>query len=179
MSPRQKAICVLLLLSGWSAAAAARSATNPEKTNVIDGHVTHDVGLMWNNVTNFGLIGSLPSATLPLSAAPSARWPGETGLNHLWAAGLWVGGKVLGETRVLTAAGAGVAGDFSSSEAAADTIYATFQGDTGGNRYPWPDPDDDQDGAEDEDPQNGRDDDGDGLVDEDFAAVGNQHFRCK
>ena len=189
MSPRLKTFGVFLLpcclILGFlapptSARAPQDSESGPtsplDKTLVFDGHVYHDVGLIWNNETNIGLIGSLPTLGTPISEAPSARWPGEIGLNHLWAAGPWIGGIVNGAKKVVTGGGFS---EFKAWEAAEDTIYATFQGAEGGNRYPWPCPDDDGDGLEDEDPINGRDDDGDGRIDEDFAAIGNQHFRCR
>ncbi len=147
----------------------------PEKTAVADGHVFHDAGLLWNHASNWGLIGACPGIATPYSAAPSARWPGEDGADHLWAAGLWVGGKVLGETLVTTG---GFRSEFLPTEAALDTIYLSYQGMPGGNRYPWPLSDDDHDYVLDEDPLNGLDDDGDGLIDEDFAAASDQSFRC-
>ena len=188
MSPRLKAFgvfvlpcCLVLAVSACPAAAGPATGSqsgqppSADKTIVLDGHVFHDVGLLWNNVTNFGLIGSQPTIPRPWSEAPSAQWPGERGLDHLWSAGLWVGGRVGGVPKVVT----GHNFEFAASDAPEDTIYATFQGDEGGNRYPWANPDDDGDGCEDEDPPNGLDDDGDGLIDEDFAAIGNQHFRCQ
>ncbi len=48
------------------------------------------------------------------------------------------------------------------------------EGIPGGRRYPLEDRDDDVDGSEDEDRLDSTDNDGDGLVDEDFAAVGDQ-----
>ncbi|HEY5132851.1 MAG TPA: hypothetical protein VII85_04125, partial [Candidatus Krumholzibacteriaceae bacterium] len=56
-------------------------------------------------------------------------------------------------------------------------IYRSFEGATGGNRYPGP-ADDDKDGKIDEDWLNGMDDDGDGKIDEDFAAISKQMFSC-
>ena len=113
--------------------------------------------------------GSCDSTLSP----PSARWPGDGGLDHLFAAGLWVGARVLGEVRVSAAA---FNSEFLPTDAPGDTIQTAFSGMSGGIRYPWLDPDDDSDSREDEDPLNGRDDDGDGQVDEDCAAIGDQHF---
>jgi hypothetical protein len=147
----------------------------PAKSYVLDGHVYHDAGLLWNHVTNWGLVGSCPTLMTSFSEAPSARWPGQDGVDHLWAGGLWVGGRVLGETLVSTG---GYSPEFAPTMAALDTIYPSFQGMAGGNRYPWPLADDDGDFAEDEDPLDGMDNDLDGRVDEDFAAASDQSFRC-
>lgn len=180
-STTAKALLVVLgLMSGATTVAATeggppQSPGAGEKAIVTDGHVFHDAGQMWNHVTNFGLIGSQPSSPMPYSDAPSARWPGEDGVDYLWSGGLWVGASVLGEHRVTTAQ---YQIEFWPTAAPDDTIYATAHGASGGNRYPWPAPDDDDDGQEDEDPLNNRDDDGDGAIDEDFAAISDQHFRC-
>lgn len=166
--------CLLFSLSG-GVLLAADDLPSSDKVAVIDGHVVHDVGQIGHNVTNWGLIGSAPSLDTPFSDAPSAMWPIWSGNEYLWAAGLWVGGVVLGEELVSTGS---FQTEFLPTEAAADTIYQTLHGAPGGNRYPWPDADDDADGLEDEEILNGLDDDGDGLVDEDFAAIGDQHFVC-
>jgi len=175
------ALVALGLLCGSSAAMAAGPhdqnvpRQSGDKDMVIDGHVFHDVGALWNHVTNFGLIGSQPSQSAPYSDAPSARWPGQDGLDYLWSGGLWVGANLLGQPSVTTGQ---YTFEFRPTTAADDTIYATAHGAIGGNRYPWPLPDDDDDGQEDEDPLNNRDDDDDGLIDEDFAAISDQDFRC-
>jgi hypothetical protein len=164
-----------MLLIGSGATAATKDTVVPNKARVIDGHVIHDVGQIGSHVTNWGLIGSTPGAPAPFSDSPSAQWPIWSGNEYLWAAGLWVGGVVLGEELVSTG---GFRTEFLPTEALADTIYATARGAAGGNRFPWSDPDDDGDGQEDEELLNGLDDDGDGLVDEDFAAIADQHFVC-
>ena len=161
-----------LILPG---AAPSDSPAPVDKVAVIDGHVVHDVGELLGHVTNFGLIGSAPTAGAIFSDSPSAMWPAWSGEEYLWAAGLWVGGRVLGETLVTTG---GFSSEFLPTPAPGDTIHATAMGAPGGSRYPWPDADDDADGQEDEEVLNGLDDDGDSLVDEDFAAYGDQHFVC-
>ncbi len=165
----------LMAVSVPGAAADSTISQHNDKALVTDGHVVHNVGNLWNNVTNFGIIGAWPGTSLPFSSAPSARWPGVTGSDYLWGAGLWVGGIVLGEPLVTTGQ---FAMEFRSTAAPGDTIFATAQGAPQGVRYPWPGADDDGDGAEDEDPLDGVDNDLDGQTDEDFAAVGDQHFRC-
>ncbi len=157
--------------------AAADSSTrqDSDKVLVVDGHVSHTVGNLHNHVTNWGLIGSRPSVPTTFSYAPSARWPGAGGIDYLWAAGLWVGGTVLGERLVSTGQ---YEMEFRSTAAPGDSIFATVQGVPGGTRFPWPGADDDGDGMADEDPLDGLDNDLDGLIDEDFAAISDQHFRC-
>lgn len=168
-------IPVLFALLLFTGAAESDGGGPTDKVAVIDGHVVNDVGRIWLHVSNWGLIGSAPSLPTTFADSPSAMWPGGSGNEYLWAAGLWVGGRVLGETLVSTA---GFPGEFMPTDAPGDTIFAVAMGAPGGNRYPWPDADDDADGQEDEEILNGLDDDDDGLVDEDFAAFGDQHFVC-
>ncbi|MFH1844059.1 MAG: FlgD immunoglobulin-like domain containing protein [bacterium] len=174
------ALCLLGLALGFATAGAApppgaQPTDATTKVYVTDGSMVHNVGELWLNITNWGLIGSHPSATTTYSHAPSARWPGASGVNHLWGGGLWVGGVMLGERLVSTGQ---FAAEIRAEEGPEDTIYETSHGAPGGNRYPWPDADDDGDGAEDEDPLDGYDNDGDSLIDEDFAAIGDQHLEC-
>jgi hypothetical protein len=143
-------------------------------TLALDGDFVHNVGELHLNITNWGLIGSRPGSSTNYSEAPSAMWPAGSGIEYLWAAGVWIGAIRNGVPLVTT-------GQFTPElmalpEDPLDTVWATRKGMTGGERYPSPTFDDDGDGEEDEDPLNGLDDDGDGLVDEDFAAVGNQGF---
>jgi hypothetical protein len=147
----------------------------PDKVLIIDGRVSHTVGDLHNHVTNFGLIGSWPTRAATFSHAPSARWPGADGINYLYAAGLWVGGTVLGERLVTTGQ---YDMEFRSTTAPGDSIFSTVQGAPQGTRFPWPGADDDGDGMEDEDPLDGLDNDLDGLIDEDFAAISDEHYRC-
>jgi hypothetical protein len=161
----------LLLLAG----PALSRVDTPDKEAVVDGRYVHNVGELWHHVTNWGMLGSAPSVPTTFFDSPSAMWPGGSGNEYLWAAGLWVGGTVLGERLVSTGAWAT---EFLPTEAVADSIYRTLIGAPGGARYPWANADDDGDGLEDEEILNGLDDDGDGLVDEDFAALADQHFVC-
>jgi hypothetical protein len=163
------------------AATAADSAVPPpdqqirEKTLIVDGSAVHSVGNLWNHVTNWGLIGTRPGVASGYENAPSARWPGVSGYNHLWAAGLWVAGTVHGQARVSTGQWEA---EIMATADPVDIIYATTRGVAGGMRYPWDGADDDGDGSEDEDALDGRDNDGDGRIDEDFAAAADQEFSC-
>lgn len=168
---------IFLLLFSVQASARDRSGASDsaDKAFVLDGRVVHDVGLLQNNVTNSNLIGSRPTNPSSMNHAPSGRWPGESGTNFLWSGNFWVGGRLdsdLGQALCSNSM------EFQPSEAEFDTIYPGHHGLQGGNRFPWPQADDDQDGVEDEDPLNGLDDDGDGLVDEDFAGISEQQYRC-
>jgi len=169
---------VLSLLFSPATAVFAENAAAPDagRVLVLDGSAVHDVGATHLNVTNWGLIGARPGTGAPSSSAPSLEFPVGSGADHLWAAGLWVGGIVDGVPLVST-------GQYSPELLAdpddpLDTIYESGPGQNRGRRYPMPNADDDRDGQEDEDPLDGRDNDGDGLIDEDYAAVGKQYMRA-
>jgi hypothetical protein len=175
---RSRTFLLLAILCLGSPLAAATDGVLPqaEKDYIIDGSFTHDVGQLWLHVTNWGLIGSQYSSQTTYSDAPSAMWPGGSGINHLWSAGLWVGAVRAGQTAVST-------GQYETEIRALPgpehIIYESSYATPGAARYPWPAPDDDGDGVEDEDPFNGLDDDGDGLVDEDGAGISDQMFRAE
>lgn len=146
-------------------------------TLALEGDFVHNVGELHLNITNWGLIGSRPGSSTNYAEAPSAMWPAGSGVEHLWAAGVWIGAIRGGVPLVTT-------GQYTPELMAVpddplDTVWETRKGMDGGERYPSPDFDDDGDGEGDEDPLNGLDDDGDGLIDEDFAAVGNQGFTAR
>ena len=140
----------------------------------LNGEYVHTVGNLQMNVTNWGFVGSLPNSQLPMAESPSAQWPAGSGIEYLYAAGLWVGARMNGVPFVSTGY---PETEFYPSSDPIDVIYRSFEGDRGGDRYPGQ-ADDDYDGLVDEDWLNGRDDDGDGSVDEDFMAVGKQMFSC-
>ena len=54
------------------------------------------------NVTNFGFLGSLPKSSYPMADSPSAQWPAGSGIEYLYAAGLWIGAEVDGVPSVST-----------------------------------------------------------------------------
>jgi hypothetical protein len=176
------ALVLVVALSGRGNAAIHGGALAPpfpqdkdrHGTAIVDGSFVHDVGELQLNITNWGLIGSRPSVPATYSNAPSAMWPAGSGVDYLFAAGLWVGGIKNGIPLVST-------GQFENEllpgDNPLDTMYRMAEGDLGGARYPYPGEDDDGDGRINEDPKNGYDDDDDGLIDEDFAAVSEQEFR--
>lgn len=165
--------CALLL---YATSALAAGTAPAAKTLVTDGSMVHDAGITLLHVTNFGLLGATTGATAPWSGAPSARWPGADGVDHLYSAGLWVGARLDdGSVHVTTGQ---YEREFRSTDDPLDVIYAGDPWFVGGARYPDEPADADADGQEDEDPLNGLDDDGDGLVDEDYAMIADQYFRC-
>jgi hypothetical protein len=142
---------------------------------VLDGSNVHNVGQLWMHIGNWGLFGSMPGAAFPFSSAPSAEWPGGSGVEYLYAAGLWVGAVKDGVPAVSTSL---YQFEFRPTQDPIDIIYRSYEGAPGGNRLPNPNADDDHDGKIDEDWLNGRDDDGDGKIDEDFAGISDQMFSC-
>ncbi len=148
--------------------------TGPVRTINLDGTYVHNIGELQMNVTNWGFFGSLPGSRYPMSESPSAQYPAGSGVEFLYAAGIWVGALKNGQPVVSTGY---PETEFYPTNDPRDVIYRAAEGDPGGMRFPnWPD--DDGDGLIDEDWLNGMDDDGDGLIDEDFAASGNQMFSC-
>ncbi|MCP4571320.1 MAG: hypothetical protein GY838_03140 [bacterium] len=148
--------------------------------HVIDGSYVIDAGILQVNITNHGLIGSHYTDFQLYSSAPSAQWPGGSGDEYLYGAGLWIGARKGGEITVVTGQ---PERELRPTEDIRDTIYEAKRGkvvrpteadDIAGYRLPHYLADDDRDGRRDEDILNGRDDDGDGRIDEDFAQIGDQ-----
>jgi hypothetical protein len=144
-----------------------------DRVLVLDGSFVHNVGQLQMHMSNWGIFGSMPSAGFPFSAAPSAQWPADSGIEYLYVAGLWIGGIVNGIPSVSTAA---FEMEFRPTDDPIDAMYRSNEGASGGIRFPFPGCDDDRDGLVDEDRLDGRDNDGDGRVDEDFAAISDQMF---
>jgi hypothetical protein len=97
---------------------------------------------------------------------------------------LWIGAIKYAEPHVTTSMAPHVITnsfdmEFRAGRSELDRIYAASEGQPSGQRFPFPDADDDQDGVIDEDWLDGRDNDQDGLIDEDFAAISNQMFFCE
>ncbi len=163
---------------------------DPHGALVIDGSYVMNVGELQINITNWGLIGSKFSSATYYSHAPSAQWPAGSGHEYLYAAGLWVGGVLLGERLVSHGSMSGIEHEIRAQDNVEDTIYEAVGGalvrplgfpDASGKRYPEPNPNDDEDFDEDtnearidEEILNGYDDDDDGLIEEDFGQIGSQ-----
>jgi hypothetical protein len=144
------------------------------KSIVLDGSAITNVGNLQMNITNFGFLGSLPKSGYQMADSPSAQWPAGSGIEYLYAAGLWVGAAVEGIPSVSTGY---PETEFYPTDDPIDVIYRAVEGAKGGRTYPA-NPDDDGDGRINEDWLNGRDDDGDGLIDEDFAEIGSLMYSC-
>lgn len=144
------------------------------RTLVLDGRAVTSNGNLQMNITNFGFLGSLPKSSYPMADSPSAQWPAGSGIEYLYAAGIWVGAEVDGVPSVSTGY---PEMEFYPTDDPIDIIYRGYEGMKGGRTYPS-NPDDDGDGRINEDWLNGRDDDYDGLIDEDFAAIGRLMYSC-
>jgi hypothetical protein len=130
----------------------------------------HNVNKLLLHVSNTGDFGDWDSDP----RAPSGEWPAGSGVEYLWAAGLWVGGIIYddvgrADTLVSTAV---YQQDYLPKADPRDIIYRSAEGNQGGGRLM----DDDADQLLDEDPLDGYDSDNDGLVDEDFSAISQQMF---
>ncbi len=175
-------VALLLLAIGAGPAAGAdkgppRPAPKlppPHTALVLDGSCITNAANLQINVTNYGFLGSMPRSAFQMSDSPSAQWPAGTGVEYLYAAGIWIGAQVDGVPAVSTGY---PDTEFYPPDDPIDVIYRTIEGAKGGRTYP-DNPDDDGDGRVDEDWPNGRDDDGDGLIDEDFAQVGKLMYSC-
>ncbi len=149
--------------------------TPPQRSPVIDGSFVHNIGLLQMNITNWGFVGSLPKSRYPMADVPSAQYPSGSGIEYLYAAGLWVGAEKNGIPFVTTGY---PETEFYPDTDPRDVLYLTYEGDPRGGKFPGH-ADDDDDGLVDEDFLNGYDDDHDGRIDEDFAAIGKQMFTCQ
>jgi hypothetical protein len=152
-----------------------KNVAGPHRILVTDGSTVHDVGNLHHHVSNWGMIGSMPGSGSTFSSAPSAEFPAGSGVEYLYAGGLWVGAVVGGVPKVSTAA---YEFEFRPTADPVDVMYYAVEGDPGGSRIPHPNADDDGDGMIDEEWLDGRDNDGDALVDEDFAAISDQMLSC-
>lgn len=136
----------------------------------------HNVGNLWVNVTNLGIIGN---PWKNLSTDPSAQYPPGSGVEYLYGTGIWVGGKI-GKDPNPHVSTALYQTEFRPSTLPIDTIYESYEGFPGGARFTNDDGDFDSLGNDlvDEEIHDGVDNDGDGLVDEDFGAISQQMFSC-
>ncbi len=142
---------------------------------VTDGTNVHNVGRLHVHVGNWGVFGSYPGTSYPFSSVPSAQWPASSGVEYLYACGLWVGAEKNGIQSVSTSM---YEWELLPTMSVTDIIYNSYEGALGGTRLPDPGSDDDGDGCTDEDWLDGRDNDGDGCIDEDYAAISAQMFSC-
>ncbi len=167
-------ILSLIVISSQSLAYYESEYVSPEweRTNRIVKFrgVYHNVNKMLLHSSNMGFFGDWNSDP----TAPACEWPAGSGIEYLFAAGLWVGGEVTDEHgRPDTLVSAAVYQlEYYPKPDPRDIVYTAFEGMPGGGRLL----DDDNDNLYDEDPLDGYDNDGDGLIDEDFAAISQQMF---
>ena len=165
-----KLLLLLMVLAYCSAGHASKLPDRNSATYFRSMEVQqHNAGDLLLSITNYGILGD------PLAGGPSALWPGEGGTEHLYQADFWLGARVAGVPYVTTSV---PDLEWRPGSDPVFSIYGMANGDTGGNRYPNPFYDDDGDLLEDEDPKDGFDNDSDGAIDEDFAAISDQMFRC-
>ncbi|MBN1350917.1 T9SS type A sorting domain-containing protein [candidate division KSB1 bacterium] len=93
-------IVIFFSLSLFSSAANKNAAAPSRKSvEILSGrppkdYRVHNIGALWNTVTNFGSYGD------PNSLLPSMEWLGESGVHYLWDGGLWIGAIVENDTLV-------------------------------------------------------------------------------
>ena len=127
---------------------------------------------VWMKVTNIGIVGNPFTNT---SSDPSAQWPGASGVEYLFFAGIWAGAVDPAETDPSLKRRVSQTTEWRPPTLdEKDRIYVTYDGVPGGQRLV----DDDNDGKIDEDPLDGYDNDGDGKIDEDYGAISQQEFTC-
>ncbi|MFH1501765.1 MAG: T9SS type A sorting domain-containing protein [Candidatus Eisenbacteria bacterium] len=148
------------------AQAADQGAAPPRVQRDIDFYGWwHDAGRLWLHTSNLGFFG-----TFGIASEASASWPGDSGHEHLYVAGIWVGAVSGGDTLVSTSVY-----NMEFYPRTDDPIFMIYEasvGAPGGARNV----DDDGDGYVDEDRLDGFDNDGDLLTDEDFAAISDEMF---
>jgi hypothetical protein len=183
------AVLLVLLLQPYCALAwydpGISGLSNTRNATVVtDGSYVLDIGQLQMNITNNGLLGSQYSIVSTYSDAPSGQWPAGSGVEYLFAAGLWVGGVLDGGMHVSTGQPEreiwpAVGPEHTLYEARyARVTRPTPSSEREGGRIFEPTGDDDGDGRFNEEVLNGLDDDGDGLIDEDFEMQGNQMIVC-
>src|SRR5262245_11756973 len=150
-----------------------RSSLRPQDVPDVDGFgkITR-AGNVWLKTTNIGVMGN---PYTEISSDPSGQWPGPSGVEYLFYAGLWVG--AVDPTTIEPSRRRRVSASSEwrpRSPDAVDRIYEAYAGQALGEPYV----DDDGDERVDEDPPNGIDDDGDILIDEDGLIAADQQFHC-
>ena len=137
-----------------------------------------NAGSVVMKVTNNGILGN-PFVT---SSDPSMQWPGTSGIEYLGFLGLAMGAVNPFSTDPNAIRRVSFLQEWRPPTLdPEDRIYRSYDGIVNGVRFVNDDGDiDPATGLAriDEDFLDGRDNDGDGLIDEDFAAIGQQMFTC-
>jgi hypothetical protein len=160
-----------------------RGRVSPDAVPDVFGHGSVlTVGKIVEKVTNFGFNAN-PFQNV--SSDPGGQWPGQSGVEFLFAQTIAVGGVNPGISPGDPVSRRRVSSGTEWRPASLqpeDRIYPSYDGAVNGVRFSNDDGDTyiDQDGSRkpfiDEDFLDGRDNDGDGKVDEDYGAVGQQMF---
>src|SRR5689334_276709 len=129
-------------------------------------------------VTNNGFLGN-PFVT---SSDPSMQWPGTSGIEYMAFLGLAMGAVNPFATDPNAVRRVSFTQEWRPATLAPeDRVYRSYDGIVNGVRFTNDDGDIDPltgSARIDEDFLDGRDNDGDGLIDEDFAAIGQQMYTC-
>ncbi len=137
------------------------------------------VGNVVMKCTNYGLDGNPFPA---LSSDPSGQWPGASSVEYLNYIGIAVGAVNPFATDPTAVRRVSSITEWRPPTLdPEDRMYRSYDGILNGQRYVNDDGDFDPLTGEariDEDFLDGRDNDGDGLIDEDFAAIGQQMYTC-
>jgi len=144
-------LCILLCAGGW---AAAGNAPGPGNNDL--------------SIGNGGARAYFSRQGEWLGMFPA--WAGGHGLFDKGGVLVVAKGKN-GDMRIIANS---AEGNLLSLQSGATSSITCCEGIKGGNRAPALNPDDDSDGRINEDRLDGIDNDGDGLVDEDFAAIGDE-----
>ncbi|MBM3307122.1 MAG: hypothetical protein FJY74_02215 [Candidatus Eisenbacteria bacterium] len=190
-------ICLTSLLLGMPGRVGARMDDSDQERyeatlNTLQSRVYtlygwyHSVGQVLLHVSNLSFFGRFG---VDLNN-PSCEWPAGSNHEYIYAAGLWVGGIVndheTGLRDTLVSAAVYQVEFRPNRQDLLETIYESWEGAANSTRLY----DDDGDCNDhifnaqrpfewfDEDPYDARDNDGDGLIDEDYAAISQQMFRC-
>lgn len=163
------ALVLFSTASGFFDGRSASTGRGPDNGIVRFRGIYHNVNKLLLHSSNMGFFGDWNSDT----TSPSGEWPAGSGIEWLFAAGLWMGGVTYDGRKPDTLVTAAVYQlEFYPKPDPRDIVYITSEGVPGGARLQ----DDDGDGKVDEDPLDGYDNDGDGQIDEDFAAISQQMF---
>lgn len=154
----------------------ARPSAIPD---IFDRGSVLNVGDFVMKVTNNGLVGN-PFTNI--SSDPSGQWRGASSIEYLNFAGIAMGAVNPFATDPNAIRRVSSVTEWRPATLdPEDRIYRSFDGVLNGSRFSNEDKDLDPltgDEVFDEDFLDGRDNDGDGLIDEDFAAIGQQMFSC-
>jgi len=141
-----------------------------------------NVGNVYSKVTNFDIIGN---PFFGLSSDPGGQWPGSSGIEYLSFILMGVGAVNNTATDPAAIRRVSLQPEWRPQTLdPEDRMYKSYDGQVNGQRLV----DDDLDAQKhdpldasqfvDEDFLDGRDNDGDGLIDEDYAAIGQQMWSC-